>query len=281
MTVTNQALCAYADLHCHILPAWDDGARTLEVSLSMARRAADSGLQKVVVTPHVGRVFAYRDEPDAANIALATQELQKALDENGIALELVAGAEILLDDPTIIERITSEPHLTFGGRRKYCLVEAPGRSWPPHAERLIVEMARHGITAIIAHPERLADVQRADDVRESALRGVLAQGALLQVTARCLKSRDDAAQSRCTRRLLEAGVVSLLASDAHNDSAVLPGEVAGELCDIVGEAAARTILQENPQRVLAGEFAQPPRVQPGQSRRGGLEKLRAFFSSSR
>jgi protein-tyrosine phosphatase len=281
MTVTYEALGAYADLHCHILPAWDDGAKTLEISLAMARRAVDSGLEQVAVTPHVGRVFAYRDEPDDANIARATEELQKVLHEYQIPLQLVAGAEILLDDPAVIERIISKPHLTLGGRGKYCLVEAPGRTWPPHAERLIVELARNGITAIIAHPERLADVQRADDVWTSPLRGVLAQGTLLQVTARCLKPRDDAAQSRCSRRLLEAGVVSLIASDAHTESAVLPGEVASELQSIVGEEAAHAILQENPRRVLAGEFAQPPRVEISQSKRGSLEKLRALFSSSR
>lgn len=279
MTDTNETLRAYADLHCHLLPAWDDGARSLEVSLVMARRAADSGLQKVVVTPHVGRVFANRDEPDAANITRATQQLQSALDEHEIALQLVAGAEILLDDPAIAERIISEPHLTFGGAGKYCLVEAPGRGWPPHAERLIIELARHGITAIIAHPERLSDVQRADDVWQSPLRGVLAQGALLQVTARCLKPRDDAAQSRCARRLLESSAVALLSSDAHNENAVLPGAVASELQSIVGDAAARAILLDNPQRVLAGEFAQPPRIEASQSQRSGLGKLRALFSS--
>ena len=277
-----ETLLAYADLHCHLLPAWDDGARSLEVSLSMARRAAASGLQYVAVTPHVGRAFAHRDEPDAATIAPATQQLQKSLDENGIALQLVAGAEILLDAPDLAERILSEPHLTLGGAGKYCLVEAPGRTWPSYADLLIVELAKHGITSIIAHPERLADVQRVDDVWKSPLRGALAQGALLQVTARCLscKSReDDAARTRCCRRLLEAGVVSLLASDAHNDSAVLPGEVAQDLQSLVGDEAARIILQDNPQRVLAGEFAQPPRVEASATRRSGLQRLAALFTA--
>lgn len=273
---------ASADLHCHLLPAWDDGARSLEVSLAMARRAAASGLQKVAVTPHVGRAFTHRDEPDAASIATATQQLQKSLDENGIALQLVAGAELLLDAPDLADRILSEPHLTLGGAGKYCLVEAPGRTWPTYAENLVIELARHGITSIIAHPERLADVQRADDVWQSPLRGVLAQGALLQLTARCLsqKSReDDAARTRCARRLLEASAVSLLASDAHNDSAVLPGEVAGELRHLVGEEAARIILQDNPLRVLAGKFAQPPRVAENATRRSGLQRLTDLFSA--
>lgn len=278
------ALLAYGDLHCHLLPAWDDGARSLDVAMAMARRAAASGLQYVAVTPHVGRAFAQRDEPDAATIAPATQQLQKSLDENGIALQLVAGAEILLDAPDLADRILAAPHLTLGGAGKYCLIEAPGRTWPLYAEHLIVELAKHGITSIIAHPERLADVQRVDDVWQSPLRGALAQGALLQITARCLSRQsraDDAARTRCCRRLLEAGAVSLVASDAHNESAVLPGEVAGELQSLVGQEAARVILQDNPQRVLAGEFAQPPRVEASIAQRGGLQRFAALFSSSR
>src|SRR5688500_7159720 len=81
------------DIHCHLLPDWDDGPRTLEQSLQMARRAADNHIRGILVTPHVGRELHGIVERPAHEIPQATESLQQQLRANGIELELTAGAE--------------------------------------------------------------------------------------------------------------------------------------------------------------------------------------------
>jgi len=256
-------LIALADLHCHILPDWDDGPRTLDESLNMARHAAQSGLTHILVTPHVGRSFGSRDERAARDIPPACADLQRDITAAGIEITLVAGAELILGDPDLPARVGAQSWLTVGGAGRYALVEAPTHTWTDQLDASLFAISLHGVTPIIAHPERLADVQRDVSIMEK----VAARGALLQITARSLINRERAGQD-CSRRLLEAGLVSLVASDAHSSRSVLPAEVAEALCNIVGEAAAHEILVKNPLRVLAGEPVSPPTPEPKKSERG-------------
>jgi protein-tyrosine phosphatase len=239
---------AEADLHCHILPAWDDGPRTLEESLAMAARAAQAGLKTILVTPHVGKSFSSDGERAARDIPGATELLQREIDERGIPMHLVPGAEITLGAIDLPERLEREPWLTVGGQGHYALVEAPVNHWPDYGDQLLYQILLRKVTPIIAHPERYDNVQRDPTI----LTQMVNSGALLQITARSLLG-DERRSQRCCVQLLEAGMVSLIASDAHAAKGVLPGETEARLSEIVGAATAQQILVENPRRVLAGE----------------------------
>src|SRR5215216_4307423 len=92
---TSPALVPEADLHCHILPDWDDGPSTLDESLGMARRAAAVGIKKILVTPHVGRVLRGPEKP-SREIPTATAWLNQEIQAAGIPIELLPGAELSL-----------------------------------------------------------------------------------------------------------------------------------------------------------------------------------------
>ncbi|HVF10755.1 MAG TPA: CpsB/CapC family capsule biosynthesis tyrosine phosphatase [Abditibacteriaceae bacterium] len=254
MTVAGIAV-AEADLHCHILPAWDDGPRTLEDSLSMAARASEAGIKTILVTPHVGKAFGGKPERAARDIPAATAVLQGELQERGIALQLIPGAEITLGSPDLPERIANEPWLTVGGQGHYVLVEALTNHWPDYADQLLFQISLRKVTPIIAHPERYDNVQRDPSILEQAVKS----GVLLQITARSLLG-EERPSKRCCLELLEAGMVAIIASDTHAARGVLPGAVEAKLYSLVGEAAAQQILVENPRRVLAGESV--PRLAP-------------------
>lgn len=240
------------DLHCHLLPAWDDGARDLNESLEMARHAAADGVRTIVTTPHVGRAFGSRVERPAAEIAAAIPILQEQIDAAGIAIEVVAGAEVTLE--SLLESFEAAkpvhwPALTVGGQNRYILLESAYGQWPLYADRVLYQVALSGLTPIIAHPERLPEVQQNVHVLDEALHS----GAVLQLTARALLGRDGPRVQACCRRLLQIAPSVILASDAHSSQSVWPGAAAETLVSWVGESAARHILSKNPQQILAGE----------------------------
>lgn len=270
------AIVAEIDLHCHILPNWDDGPQSVEESLRMAARAAATGLKTIAVTPHVGRSFAHSAEHEDADIPAATAVLQSQIRAHGIDITLVSGAEITLASPDLAERIGAEPWLTLGGYGRYTLVEAPFAQWPVYAPQLIQQIVAQGVIPIVAHPERYPEVQR--DIR--IMEQVVAMGALLQVTARSLLGNDNRKAFQTTRKLIDAGLVALVASDVHAAKGVLPCEVVGKLIAAVGETAARTILVENPARVLQGEWAEAPYVE-APSEQGTKWSLKRLVSLAR
>lgn len=202
----------------------------------------------IVVTPHVGRGFRGRPERLTADIAAATAELQRELKTRQVAIELLAGAEVMLDSSRIAARLGTELELTVGGKGRYALVEFPAGKWPRYATRMLHEIQLQGITPIIAHPERLQDIQQDIDVVANAVN----QGVLLQVTARSVVGGDRRSKQSC-HRLLQAGLVSFVASDAHSSEAIFPSEVWSALSKLVGEDITRQILVDNPKLVIAGK----------------------------
>jgi len=242
------AIVPEADLHCHILPAWDDGAQTLEEALEMARRAQGTGIQRIVVTPHVSYMFSANPYERARGIPAAVAELQSEARAAGLEVEFVPAAELTLS-PELAERVPVEPWLTVGGGGRYVLVECvqPGH-WSGYADQVLFQLSLRGITSIICHPERLPEVQRDVGVLEERVK----RGAIAQVIAGSLAKDSDRRTRQCARRLLEAGLVSLVSSDAHSEHDALPGEVECVVRSLVGESRALRILVDNPRLVLAG-----------------------------
>ncbi|HEX9997427.1 MAG TPA: CpsB/CapC family capsule biosynthesis tyrosine phosphatase [Abditibacterium sp.] len=235
------------DLHCHILPAWDDGPKSVEQVLRMIERARKSGIETIVATPHVGRAFK-GVEHSATSIPEGVKRLQEELDAREIKIKIVPGAEILLGSVDLLSNKGVLPEWTVGNAGKYVLVESPYRSWPDFGNNLLYELMLRGVRPIIAHPERYVDVQK--DI--SKIEGAVSQGALLQITAGSVLGQTGKEMSNCSARLLDAGWVHLVASDAHNSEHAWPGETIQEIQKKVGEARARQIFEDNPRAILAG-----------------------------
>ena len=255
---SNQDWVPEVDLHCHILPDWDDGPNTLEEALAMAQRAADAGMKIVAATPHVGRDFRRRKHKRPAQvIAQGVAELQNAINERGIALEILPGAEILLGSVDVQTRLPEELALTYGHKGKFALIESPFPTWPPFGWQVVQNMSGAGVTPVIAHPERYADVQQDPKIMEQ----IVGAGGVIQITADAILGHSGKPMRDCCFRLLRAGQVSLVASDAHSLKHSLPLDCVSRVRELVGERAARAIFVENPRRLLAGERVRPPKVE--------------------
>jgi protein-tyrosine phosphatase len=194
------------DLHTHILPGIDDGARTLENALDMARAFVADGVTTIAATPHV------RDDyPTTAETMLqAVGTLRRAFDEEGISLVLLPGAEIAFDR---IARLDQDElgRLTLAGGGRYVLAETPYRGWPVELADRLLELRVAGFTPVLAHPERNAEVQRTPSLLAPLVHG----GTIVQVTAASLDGRLGAGSRQAGQRLVAAGLAHLVGSDAH------------------------------------------------------------------
>jgi protein-tyrosine phosphatase len=231
------------DLHSHILPGIDDGARTVEDSREMARVSAREGVTVIAATPHVRH--DYPTTPDQVELAVAS--LNRDFADERIDVSVVHGAEIDLEWLGVLT--DSELHrLSLAQTGRYVLVEIPLAGWPLYLERRIYELRSAEVTPLLAHPERNRDVQR-----NTALVAAAAQvGALIQVTAASLAGRLGREVRRTCERLLELNLVHVLASDAHAPTTTAAG-LSAATASLHDDGLARFLTQEVPAAIVAGE----------------------------
>jgi protein-tyrosine phosphatase len=231
------------DLHTHVLPGIDDGARSLDDSRAIAREAAADGISVLAATPHV------RDDypTTAETMEGAVAEVRADFAEQGIPVEIVHGAEIDLSllwaiPPAELRRLT----LAQTGR--YLLLEFPYRGWPLALDSAVTRLVELGVTPLLAHPERNPEVQD----RPDRVRRLIDAGALVQVTAASLESARDRSAQAAAVRLLELGLVHVLASDSHGPHIRRWG--LGPVARGLGDPElAHYLTVEVPGAILAGE----------------------------
>ena len=249
------------DLHTHLLPGVDDGARSLEVAVRVLERFASEGVAAVACTPHLRA-----SEVDAAPVeahARLRAALRAAVPGGPV---LHGGFEVMLDRPGVpLDR----PGIRLGASRAV-LVEFPHAGVPPGATHELARLRADGLVPVLAHPERYPGFSTRA-AREWRAAGVVLQGDALTL----LSTGPVAAMGRA---LLGAGLYDVLASDNHGDRRGLAA-VRAWLVANGGHAQAARLLEENPRRVLAGEAVLP--VPPFVRADGLWARLRAMVGGRR
>ena len=240
------------DLHTHVLPGIDDGARSLDDSRALAREAAAEGISVLAATPHVRG-----DYPTTAEmIERAVADVRADFADQGIPVDVVHGAEVDLSflwaiPPTELKRFT----LAQTGR--YLLLEFPYRGWPLALETSVKHLVTLGVSPLLAHPERNPEVQD----RPDRLRGLVEAGAFVQVTAASLDGVRDRAAQAAAFRLFELGLVHVLASDTHGPH-ISRGGLGAAARGLGDPELARYLTVDVPGAILAG-LPVPERPQVG------------------
>ena len=245
------------DLHSHILPGLDDGARDLDDALEIARAAAGDGTRVIAATPHVRE--DYPTTPGQMERALA--EVRAAVARSDIDIEVVSGGEVALEQ---LEFLSAADRRRFGlgGNPAYLLLETPYSGWPLSFPGIVFRLAASGVTPVIGHPERNAAVQ--SDTKRLA--DLVQAGALVQITAASLDGRLGARTRSCARRLIDEDLVHLVSSDAHSAEVRQVGLSAAR--DAIGdERLARWLTVDVPAAIVR---EQPLPIRPPRVRREGL-----------
>ncbi|MCA9542951.1 MAG: hypothetical protein KC613_01135 [Myxococcales bacterium] len=201
------AAAGWADLHLHVLPGIDDGARDLQASLEMCRGLADLGYRRLIATPHAdGRRHTYG--PD--RIQALCGEVQTALTAEGIPIELGWGAEYAYGD-RFHQDLTGAGLITLGNSR-YILLELPEQFMPATMPQVLFEVGTAGYFPIIAHPERCEPFHDNLD----RLLQIAGGRAIIQVSFRSLAGTFGRTIKKTAWRLVEDGHAELLATDCHS-----------------------------------------------------------------
>ncbi len=234
------------DLHAHILPGLDDGARDLDESLAMARLAVRDGVTTMACTPHV---WPPRYDCVAADVARHTAALQAAIDTQDIGLDLVVGGDVHLQT-NLLERLQAGLVPTLNGTA-YFLLELDPDVLTPNLGRFCHHLADAGYRPIITHPERLRWIDSHFDV----IRALHDAGLVMQATAGSLLGRFGPHAKRWAVHMLDKGMIDVLASDAHGIRARQPGLAAARrfVETRLGSVMAERLVLQNPQAILRGE----------------------------
>jgi protein-tyrosine phosphatase len=235
----------------------------------MARAASDSGISTLAATPHLRA-----DYPDVHvdQLAERCQTMRDAIEREGIALELVCGAEVSL--AWALEAGADELRLaSFGQRGRDLLIETPATTVSGLAE-LLYQVRLRGYRVTLAHPERSATFQSDVD----RLADVVHQGVLLQVNASSLR-RDRRASPlhRLATQLCREGLAHAIASDAHRATLWRPvtelASATAALRSLVGPARTRWLTHDVPAAILSGnELPEAPPIATGSRTRRMLRR---------
>jgi protein-tyrosine phosphatase len=197
------------DLHCHILPGIDDGARDLSESVNMAKKAVEQGIHTIVATPHH---LNNRYENPKQSIIDRLGELNKVLLDEKIDLNVLPGQETRIYGE-MIEGFEAGEILPIGNT-PYLLVEFSSNHVPRYTEKLFYDLQIKGLVPVVVHPERNQEIME----RPEILYQLVKKGALTQVTAASICGDFGKKIKSFTMQLIEANLTHFIASDAHNTS---------------------------------------------------------------
>jgi protein-tyrosine phosphatase len=243
------------DLHCHLLPAVDDGPRTLDESVAYAAAAAAAGTRTIVATPHVEQV-------DVRSLPDRVREVRAALAEAGVPIDVVCGGEL---KPESIPELSDDDldviaHGPDGAR--WLLYEVPFRGVGDAFLDGAHELWARGFGLLLAHPERSRDVL---DDGIDAIDALRRRGARVAANVGPLLGAEGATREANAHELLARGVPDLIATDAHPPSRPYTLAQGGEIAAAIAgrPGVAHRLTAEAPARLLAEGIRAPRRSATG------------------
>lgn len=243
------------DIHCHLVPEMDDGARNWHEAALMARLAAADGIRTIVATPRQLGVYSHNQ---GAQIRERVRQLAEWLRADGIELELVVGAYVYCEDG-LAEGIRDGEVVTIGDHGQHVLLELPPAPFPI-LDGVLDTLDEAGIVAIIAQPERHGMLQR----HPRHIERLVERGCLLQIGADSLVGTFGYKARGLAEWMLRERYAHFVASDAHGAISRRPllRQAFEYVADLTDPDTADDLLCRHPAAVVAGRQVSPTRIAP-------------------
>ncbi len=237
------------DVHSHLLPGLDDGAKSWDITLEMCRLAIEDGITHIVATPHADDTYTYDRDRVRDTIALLNEKIEGRL-------SFSIGCDFHLSFENIEDAIAHPERYTIAGRQ-YLLAELSDYGVPPYLKEGLMRLQMAGMTPVITHPERNAILQR----NPKPILEWVESGCLVQITASSITGFWGAVAKQAAWWLLHHDAVHVIATDAHDDKHRPPLLSAAReaLAKRFGPDMARVLVLDNPAAMVAGRAVLTPR----------------------
>ncbi len=266
---------ALADVHTHLVPGVDDGARNIEDVPAAVERMTREGIRRILTTPHLnGSLTA---DPAALEERLgevdeAWERATEAVGRRFPDVEFRRGHEIMLDVPDVT---FEDPRMRMAGT-SFVLVEWPRLHLPPATTQVLRRIRQDGYHPVVAHPERYVGFDPALRLVESWRNA----GAYLQVSYGSLLGEFGHEARRTAFRLLRRGWADYLASDFHArmDRKLFKREAWETLTRLGGKECLMSLTVTNPGRIFRDQEPLPVAALPPD--RGLWSRVRDLFAGA-
>jgi protein-tyrosine phosphatase len=235
----------FVDLHAHVLPALDDGVKSVAEAVEVVSMLGRLGFEVICCTPHQ-KVGSW--VPSSEGISKARADVVEALAAGSVGVELRLGAENFWDE-LFVQRCVEGGLPTYTGERAF-LVEVSPVNIPVKLEEQLFRLRTRGPLPVLAHPERYHELCKRPERVEA-----VGRTAALLVDVAALAGAHGPRAGEAARWLVCDGLAHACASDVHDaEDARAAGEGIAWLRKKLGDGAVRRLLDENPRRILQGEL---------------------------
>jgi protein-tyrosine phosphatase len=194
------------DMHSHLIPGIDDGAKTIEDSIGLIRQLHSVGYSKLITTPHIMSDY-FKNTPEIINEGL--EIVRAAIKAENIPVTIDAAAEYYIDDG-FMSKVEDERLLTFG--ENYLLVEISYMNPPDNLKEILFRCMVLGYKPILAHPERYPYWYNNFD----EYRSIRDMGVYLQLNLNSLSGYYGPDAKRTAEKLIDNSLVDLVGTDMHH-----------------------------------------------------------------
>ena len=238
------------DIHSHILPGIDDGAKDLNESLALLNIARNDGITHMVATPHI-HIGRFNNSASQLYSELANLKAQALV--NNIGIKLAVAAEVRLDVELMSLVLGNKlPFIGTLNSVNYLLLELPHSHVPQGYDKFINWLAKQNIKVIIPHPERNRDIQ-ANPFYIERLKQL---GCEFQLTASSIEGAWGETAKNISIDMLKKGLVTYVASDAHSVKRRPPilSKAKKIVSELIGQNDAHDLFFTNPKRLTESLF---------------------------
>ena len=229
------------DIHCHILPGVDDGAKNMDIALALIEKEIEAGVETIILTPHFLKEMF---EPDMEDIWNAYDELLYETRYKNIRLYL--GCEFHAN-MEMVETLDNDLRPTLADSR-YVLTEFAHNSTRAFMKERADALLMSGYRPIIAHIERYRATRKDFDLIED----LIEMGCEVQVNADAIIGRDGLGAQRFCKKLMQEDMLHYVGSDTHNLRGRAPhlGECCEYLKKHMGRLYTSRIMRDNPSKIV-------------------------------
>lgn len=239
------------DLHCHILPGIDDGAKSVDEAIALIKLAAEQGVSRMVATPHI-HLGIFDNNLQTINAAFSS--LSAALTATDINIELRAAAEVRISPEIML--FIEQNKLPFIGQyngKNVLLLELPSSHIPPGTDKLIDWLLNKNVLPMIAHPERNRELQ----AHPERIKPFVQSGCLFQLTAASLLGDMSQGAEVLAHQWVTEKLYTVVASDCHSVLRRPPklAQAWASVCELTDKQYADAVTLETPHLISSVLFS--------------------------